>query len=109
MDQPSVTTTQTCILLGSQHVYHGRPNMSFSLLEAMMKMPQAFQMHRELTGGNFDDIELQLSCPARSSVLAIFDWNISDCIPSSIILILFFPTAPYLVQSPCVQRAGFSP
>jgi hypothetical protein len=32
MDKPSVTSAQTCILLGSHHVYHGRPNLSFSLL-----------------------------------------------------------------------------
>lgn len=57
MDQPSITAAQTCILLGSYHVYHGRPNLSFSLLGATIKMSQALGMHREPLRGNFEDIE----------------------------------------------------
>ncbi|KAJ5265590.1 transcriptional regulator family: Fungal Specific TF [Penicillium chrysogenum] len=57
MDQPSVTSAQTCILLGSHHVYHGRPNLSFSLLGATIKMSQSLGMHRGLLRGDFETIE----------------------------------------------------
>ncbi|KAJ5893453.1 fungal-specific transcription factor domain-containing protein [Penicillium taxi] len=57
MDQPSVTAVQTCILLGSHHVYHGRPNLSFALLGATIKMSQALGMHREPSRGDFENIE----------------------------------------------------
>ncbi|KGO67729.1 Transcription factor, fungi [Penicillium italicum] len=57
MDQPSVTSAQTCILLGSHHVYHGRPNLSFSLLGATIKMAQSLGMHRGLQRGDFETIE----------------------------------------------------
>ncbi|KXG52741.1 Transcription factor [Penicillium griseofulvum] len=57
MDQPSVTSAQTCILLGSHHVYHGRPNLSFSLLGATIKMSQSLGMHRGLVRGDFETIE----------------------------------------------------
>jgi Fungal specific transcription factor domain. len=57
MDQPSVTSAQTCILLGSHHVYHGRPNLSFSLLGATIKMAQSLGMHRGLQRGDFENVE----------------------------------------------------
>ncbi|KAE8381714.1 fungal-specific transcription factor domain-containing protein [Aspergillus bertholletiae] len=57
MDQPSVMAVQTCILLGSHHVYHGRPNLSFALLGATIKMSQALGMHREPVQGEFGDVE----------------------------------------------------
>lgn len=57
MDQPSVTAAQTFCLLGSHHVYHGRPNLSFSLLGATIKMSQALGMHREPLRASFEDIE----------------------------------------------------
>lgn len=57
MDQPSVTATQTCILLGSHHVYHGRPNLSFSLLGATIKMGQSIGLQRQYLRGEPEDIE----------------------------------------------------
>ncbi|KAG0153631.1 hypothetical protein PDIDSM_2285 [Penicillium digitatum] len=57
MDQPSVASAQTCILLGSHHVYHGRPNLSFSLLGATIKMAQSLGIHRGLQRGDFENIE----------------------------------------------------
>ncbi|RAH76558.1 hypothetical protein BO86DRAFT_451583 [Aspergillus japonicus CBS 114.51] len=57
MDQPSVLAIQTCILFGSYHVYHGRPNLSFTLLGATIKMAHAIGMHREPRRGDIDDIE----------------------------------------------------
>ncbi|CAG7960041.1 unnamed protein product [Penicillium salamii] len=57
MDAPSITAVQTCILLGSHHVYHGRPNLSFSLLGATIKMSQSLGMHRGTPRGEVDDIE----------------------------------------------------
>lgn len=57
MDQPSITAIQTCILLGSHHVYHGRPNLSFSLLGATIKMAQSLRLHRQPSRGPLEDIE----------------------------------------------------
>lgn len=57
MDQPSVTAAQTCILLGSHHVYHGRPNLSFSLLGATIKMAQSIGLQRQCLRGEPEDIE----------------------------------------------------
>ncbi|QKX52984.1 uncharacterized protein TRUGW13939_00055 [Talaromyces rugulosus] len=57
MDKPSITAVQTCILLGSHHVYHGRPNLSFSLLGATVKMSQSLGLHRQTSRGPLEDIE----------------------------------------------------
>lgn len=57
MDQPSVTATQTCILFGSHHLYHGRPNLSFSLLGATIKMGQSIGLQRQSVRGEPEDIE----------------------------------------------------
>lgn len=57
MDQSSVASVQTCILLGSYYVYHGRPNLSFALLGATIKTAQAIGLHREPARGEFEDIE----------------------------------------------------
>ncbi|RAK71378.1 Zn(II)2Cys6 transcription factor [Aspergillus fijiensis CBS 313.89] len=57
MDHPSLLAIQTCILFGSYHVYHGRPNLSFTLLGATIKMAHAIGMHREPRRGDIDDIE----------------------------------------------------
>lgn len=47
MDQNCISAVQTRILLGSFYVYHGRPNLSFSLLGASIKAAQAIGLHRE--------------------------------------------------------------
>lgn len=57
MDQRSLAAVQTLILLGSHHVYHGRPNLSFALLGATIKMSHALGLHRGQKDGSFDDIE----------------------------------------------------
>ncbi|OOQ81968.1 C6 transcription factor [Penicillium brasilianum] len=57
MDQPSVTATQTCILFGSHHLYHGRPNLSFSLLGATIKMGHSIGLQRQILRGEPEDIE----------------------------------------------------
>ncbi|KAL4800136.1 fungal-specific transcription factor domain-containing protein [Aspergillus venezuelensis] len=57
MDQPSVTAAQTCILFGSYYVYHGRPNLSFSLLGATIRISQAAGLHREPSRANFEENE----------------------------------------------------
>lgn len=49
LDQSSVTAVQTLILLGSFFVYHGRPNLSFSLLGATIKSAHAAGLHKEST------------------------------------------------------------
>ena len=51
MNQNSVAAAQTLILLGSFYVYHGRPNLSFSLLGATVKVAQAAGLHREPAEG----------------------------------------------------------
>lgn len=50
LDQSSVTAVQTLILLGSFFVYHGRPNLSFSLLGATVKCPHAAGLHKDPVG-----------------------------------------------------------
>ncbi|PWY62337.1 C6 transcription factor [Aspergillus eucalypticola CBS 122712] len=57
MDESSVTAAQILILFGSHHVYHGRPNLSFSLLGATIKMSQAAGLHRESPTGKLEEIE----------------------------------------------------
>ncbi|RDW61724.1 fungal specific transcription factor domain-containing protein [Aspergillus mulundensis] len=57
MDQPSVSAAQTLILFGSYCVYHGRPNLSFSLLGATIRISQAVGLHREPTRGSFEENE----------------------------------------------------
>ncbi|KAK4574071.1 hypothetical protein LTR86_001832 [Recurvomyces mirabilis] len=51
MNQNSVTAVQIMILLGSFHIYHGRPNLSFSLLGATVRAAQAAGLHREPVHG----------------------------------------------------------
>ncbi|KAI7545274.1 hypothetical protein KC331_g6313 [Hortaea werneckii] len=47
LDHSSVTAVQTLTLLGSFYVYHGRPNLSFSLLGAAVRLAHANGLHRE--------------------------------------------------------------
>ncbi|XHG03409.1 hypothetical protein AWENTII_006717 [Aspergillus wentii] len=57
MDHHSITAAQAFILLGSHNVYHGRPNLAFSLLGATIKISQALGLHREPLRGEVEDIE----------------------------------------------------
>ena len=57
MNQNSITAIQVLILLGSFYVYHGRPNLSFSLLGATVKAAQAIGLHRETTHASLPDRE----------------------------------------------------
>lgn len=57
MDQHSIAAVQTLVLLGSHHVYHGRPNLSFALLGATIKISHAMGLHRNLARGSVDDVE----------------------------------------------------
>ncbi|KAF5696983.1 C6 transcription factor [Fusarium globosum] len=57
MDQHSIAAVQTLILLGSHHVYHGRPNLSFALLGATIKISHAMGLHGILAHGSVDDVE----------------------------------------------------
>lgn len=57
IEESSLTSIQTCLLLGSYQIYHGRPNSSFALLGATIKTAQAMGLHREPSHGCFDDIE----------------------------------------------------
>ena len=57
MDETSLASIQTCLLLGTFHVYHGRPNTSFALLGATTKIAQAMGLHREPAKGTADEIE----------------------------------------------------
>jgi hypothetical protein len=48
---------QTCILLGSHHVYHGRPSLSFALLGATIKISNAIGLHRGHARGSPGDVQ----------------------------------------------------
>jgi hypothetical protein len=57
MDQRSVIAVQIMILLGSFYVYHGRPNLSFSLLGATVKAAQSLGIHQASPGAPHLDVE----------------------------------------------------
>lgn len=57
MSQPSVISAQVCILFGSYWVYHGRPNLSFSLLGATIRISQAVGLYRESSRASFQENE----------------------------------------------------
>lgn len=46
LDQSSMTAVQTMVLLGTFYVYHGKPNLSFSLLGATVKSAHAAGLHK---------------------------------------------------------------
>ncbi|KFZ12161.1 hypothetical protein V502_07238 [Pseudogymnoascus sp. VKM F-4520 (FW-2644)] len=57
MDERSLASLQTCLLLGTYHVYHGRPNASLALLGATIKIAQAMSLHRESVRSGSDENE----------------------------------------------------
>lgn len=57
LDQSSVTAVQTLTLLGSFFVYHGRPNLSFSLLGATVKSAHAAGLHKRSANISFSEDE----------------------------------------------------
>lgn len=57
MDQRSLVALQTLILLGSYYVYHGRPNLSFSLLGATVKAAQSLGLHQKSSEGSWAERE----------------------------------------------------
>ncbi|KAF2818434.1 hypothetical protein CC86DRAFT_399249 [Ophiobolus disseminans] len=57
MDHASIESVQACILLGSHYVYHGKPNLSFSLLGATIRTAQAIRLHREPLRSDFEGTE----------------------------------------------------
>nr|OQO19750.1 hypothetical protein B0A51_11821 [Rachicladosporium sp. CCFEE 5018] len=57
LDQSSVVAVQTVILLGSFFVYHGRPNLSFSLLGATVKIAHAAGLHKRPLNVSYDEME----------------------------------------------------
>ena len=57
MDERSLASLQTCLLLGTYHVYHGRPNASLALLGATIKIAQAMGLHRESVRSGSENVE----------------------------------------------------
>ena len=57
LDQSSMTAVQTLTLLGSFFVYHGRPNLSFSLLGATVKSAHAAGLHKNSTTASRNEME----------------------------------------------------
>lgn len=57
MDERNLASLQTCLLLGTYHVYHGRPNASLALLGAATKIAQAMGLHRESGRSRSDENE----------------------------------------------------
>ena len=57
LEQGSLSTIQTCILLGSYNSYHGKPKSAFALLGATIKAAQAIGLHRESWRGSLDTSE----------------------------------------------------
>ena len=70
MDQNSISAVQTLILLGSFYCYHGRPNLSFSMLGASVRTAQALGLHREPSHASFH------TCEERKRVWwTIYTWD----------------------------------
>ncbi|KAK9328176.1 hypothetical protein V1520DRAFT_281968 [Lipomyces starkeyi] len=57
MEESSLASIQTSLLLGSYYVYHGRPNSSFALLCATIQTAQATDLHREPSRDALDEVE----------------------------------------------------
>jgi hypothetical protein len=57
MNQTSLAAVQACTLLGSYYVYHGKPNLAFSLLGSTLRTAQAIGLHRNPEHQNFNDRE----------------------------------------------------
>jgi hypothetical protein len=57
MEHTSISSVQTCILLGSYYIYHGKPNLSFALLGATTKAGQALGLHRQPLRGEVGSVE----------------------------------------------------
>jgi hypothetical protein len=52
-----MTAVQTMVLLGTFYVYHGKPNLSFSLLGATVKSAHAAGLHKSSRIASKDDME----------------------------------------------------
>lgn len=46
-DAAGIESIQVCILLGSFHSYHGKPNLSFVMLGAGLKCAQLMNLYKE--------------------------------------------------------------
>ena len=46
-DAAGIESIQVCILLGSYHMYHGRPNLAFVMLGSGLKCAQLMNLHKE--------------------------------------------------------------
>lgn len=57
LDQSSMTAVQTMVLLGTFYVYHGKPNLSFSLLGATVKSAHAAGLHKGSNTSSKDELE----------------------------------------------------
>lgn len=57
LDSTSITAVQTLTLLGSFFVYHGRPNLSFSLLGATIKTAYTAGLHKSPSTSDLSAIE----------------------------------------------------
>jgi hypothetical protein len=57
LDQSSMTAVQTMVLLGTFYVYHGKPNLSFSLLGATVKSAHAARLHKSSGISSKDETE----------------------------------------------------
>ncbi|KAH6869698.1 putative C6 transcription factor [Thelonectria olida] len=98
MDQHSIAAVQTLILLGSHHVYHGRPNLSFALLGATIKISHTLGLHRNLTRGSANDIE------ERKRVWwTIYTWDSINDEDGNIGMPIEFTESPYFIHESVEQ------
>ncbi|KAI5919195.1 putative C6 transcription factor [Camillea tinctor] len=110
MDRRSIAAVQTCILLGSHHLYHGRPNLSFALLGATIKISQAMGLHRKSDSGDPLEVEERkriwwtiytwdrFASISYGRPLSINDEDFTVEMPSD------FPESPYFVEPPAEQN-----
>ncbi|KAI0595743.1 putative C6 transcription factor [Biscogniauxia sp. FL1348] len=109
MDRRSIAAVQACVLLGSHHVYHGRPNLSFALLGATIKISQAMGLHRKSESSDPFELEERkriwwtiytwdrFASISFGRPLSINDDEFTTEMPSD------YPESPYFVRQP-VER-----
>ncbi|RDH17527.1 hypothetical protein M747DRAFT_100849 [Aspergillus niger ATCC 13496] len=56
IDLPSLETVQICVLLGSFHLFNGRPNAGLMTLTGGLKTAQVIGLHRELKWRGLSDV-----------------------------------------------------
>lgn len=56
---PGIEAVQICIILGSFHIFNGKPNSGFGILGSAIKLAQNMGLHRQSLFRGSSDYEMQ--------------------------------------------------